>query len=122
MSRIGVITFPGTLDDVDAARAVERAGGEAVSLWHKDHDLQGVDAVVHLVRDRDGTRRVAGVLPDPGAVVGDEARLESAIVLEGGQVRAGARVTRSVVGRRARVAASTVLTDAALGTGEVAGA
>lgn len=45
-ARIGVITFPGTLDDVDAARAVERAGAEAVSLWHKDHDLQGVDAVV----------------------------------------------------------------------------
>ncbi len=46
MTRVGVITFPGTLDDVDAARAVERAGGEAVSLWHKDHDLKGVEAVV----------------------------------------------------------------------------
>ncbi|WP_019202174.1 phosphoribosylformylglycinamidine synthase subunit PurQ [Tsukamurella sp. 1534] len=45
-ARIGVITFPGTLDDVDASRAVERAGAEAVSLWHKDHDLKGVDAVV----------------------------------------------------------------------------
>ncbi|ADG80191.1 Phosphoribosylformylglycinamidine synthase subunit PurQ OS=Tsukamurella paurometabola (strain ATCC 8368 / DSM / CCUG 35730 / CIP 100753 / JCM 10117 / KCTC 9821 / NBRC 16120 / NCIMB 702349 / NCTC 13040) OX=521096 GN=purQ PE=3 SV=1 [Tsukamurella paurometabola] len=44
--KVGVITFPGTLDDVDAARAVERAGGEAVALWHKDHDLKGVDAVV----------------------------------------------------------------------------
>ncbi|MCF7551597.1 phosphoribosylformylglycinamidine synthase subunit PurQ [Pseudonocardia sp. WMMC193] len=44
--RIGVITFPGTLDDVDAARAVRYAGAEAVSLWHGDHDLQGVDAVV----------------------------------------------------------------------------
>ncbi|BDH59132.1 phosphoribosylformylglycinamidine synthase subunit PurQ [Tsukamurella sp. PLM1] len=46
MTRVGVITFPGTLDDVDAVRAVQRAGGEAVALWHKDHDLQGVDAVV----------------------------------------------------------------------------
>jgi len=46
MSRIGVITFPGTLDDGDAARAVHRAGAEAVALWHADHDLQGVDAVV----------------------------------------------------------------------------
>ncbi|GAA4858036.1 phosphoribosylformylglycinamidine synthase subunit PurQ [Saccharopolyspora cebuensis] len=45
-ARIGVITFPGTLDDVDAARAVRRAGGEAVALWHADHDLKGVDAVV----------------------------------------------------------------------------
>jgi phosphoribosylformylglycinamidine synthase I len=44
--RIGVITFPGTLDDVDASRAVRYAGGEAVALWHGDHDLKGVDAVV----------------------------------------------------------------------------
>ncbi|MBW3070352.1 MULTISPECIES: phosphoribosylformylglycinamidine synthase subunit PurQ [unclassified Actinomyces] len=46
MTRIGVITFPGTLDDVDAARAVRLAGAEPVSLWHKDADLHGVDAVV----------------------------------------------------------------------------
>lgn len=45
-ARIGVITFPGTLDDVDASRAVRTAGAEAVSLWHKDSDLSGLDAVV----------------------------------------------------------------------------
>ncbi|WP_280423650.1 phosphoribosylformylglycinamidine synthase subunit PurQ [Nocardia carnea] len=45
-ARIGVITFPGTLDDVDAARAVRLAGAEAVNLWHADADLKGVDAVV----------------------------------------------------------------------------
>ena len=45
-ARVGVITFPGTLDDVDAARAVRVAGAEAVSLWHADADLKGVDAVV----------------------------------------------------------------------------
>ncbi len=44
--RVGVVTFPGSLDDRDAARAVEIAGGEAVRLWHGDHDLRGVDAVV----------------------------------------------------------------------------
>ena len=44
--RIGVVTFPGSLDDVDAARAVGFAGAEAVPLWHGDHDLRGVDAVV----------------------------------------------------------------------------
>jgi phosphoribosylformylglycinamidine synthase I len=44
--RIGVITFPGTLDDVDAARAVRYAEAEPVALWHADHDLQGVDAVI----------------------------------------------------------------------------
>jgi phosphoribosylformylglycinamidine synthase len=45
-ARIGVITFPGSLDDRDAARAVRLAGAEAVSLWHGDADLKGVDAVV----------------------------------------------------------------------------
>ncbi|MEO3863577.1 phosphoribosylformylglycinamidine synthase subunit PurQ [Acrocarpospora sp. B8E8] len=43
--RVGVVTFPGTLDDQDAARAVRLAGAEAVPLWHADHDLKGVDAV-----------------------------------------------------------------------------
>uniref|UniRef100_UPI004049BA52 phosphoribosylformylglycinamidine synthase subunit PurQ n=1 Tax=Candidatus Planktophila sp. TaxID=2175601 RepID=UPI004049BA52 len=40
------VTFPGTLDDRDAARAVKYAGAEAVSLWHGDADLKGVDAVI----------------------------------------------------------------------------
>jgi len=46
VSRVGVITFPGSLDDVDAARAVRLAGAEPVELWHAEHDLRGVDAVV----------------------------------------------------------------------------
>lgn len=45
-ARIGIITFPGTLDDSDAARAARRVGAEAVNLWHADADLKGVDAVV----------------------------------------------------------------------------
>ncbi|WP_018654548.1 phosphoribosylformylglycinamidine synthase subunit PurQ [Actinomadura flavalba] len=45
-ARVGVITFPGSLDDRDAARAVRLAGAEPVALWHADNDLQGVDAVV----------------------------------------------------------------------------
>jgi len=45
-SRVGVVTFPGSLDDGDAARAVRIAGGEAVRLWHGDPDLRGVDAVI----------------------------------------------------------------------------
>ena len=44
--RVGVITFPGSLDDKDAVRAVRLAGGESVSLWHADADLHSVDAVV----------------------------------------------------------------------------
>jgi phosphoribosylformylglycinamidine synthase len=44
--RVGVITFPGSLDDKDASRAVRLAGGESVALWHADADLHSVDAVV----------------------------------------------------------------------------
>jgi phosphoribosylformylglycinamidine synthase I len=44
--RVGVVTFPGSLDDVDARRGVALAGHEPVPLWHGDHDLAGVDAVV----------------------------------------------------------------------------
>lgn len=44
--RIGVITFPGSLDDRDAQRAIRVAGAEPVALWHGDHDLGGVDALV----------------------------------------------------------------------------
>jgi phosphoribosylformylglycinamidine synthase len=45
-ARIGVITFPGSLDDRDALRAVELMGGEGVPLWHADADLHGVDGVI----------------------------------------------------------------------------
>ena len=44
--RVGVITFPGTLDDRDAARAVNVGGANAVALWHADADLKSVDAVI----------------------------------------------------------------------------
>jgi phosphoribosylformylglycinamidine synthase subunit PurQ / glutaminase len=45
-AKVGIVTFPGSLDDIDAARAVERAGGTAVPLWHGERDLRGVDAVI----------------------------------------------------------------------------
>ena len=45
-ARVGVVTFPGSLDDRDAARAVRLAGAEAVPLWHDGADLLGVDAVI----------------------------------------------------------------------------
>ncbi|HKC27133.1 MAG TPA: phosphoribosylformylglycinamidine synthase subunit PurQ [Jatrophihabitans sp.] len=44
--RVGVVTFPGSLDDRDAARAVRLSAAEAVPLWHADPDLHGVDAVI----------------------------------------------------------------------------
>ncbi len=44
--KVGVVTFPGSLDDADARRAVRLAGADAVALWHADADLHGVDAVV----------------------------------------------------------------------------
>jgi phosphoribosylformylglycinamidine synthase I len=46
MARVGVVTFPGSLDDHDARRAVRLAGAQAVALWHGDADLHGVDAVI----------------------------------------------------------------------------
>ena len=46
MARIGVVTFPGSLDDRDAQRAIRLVGAEPVALWHGDHDLRGVDAIV----------------------------------------------------------------------------
>src|SRR5689334_16643122 len=46
MTRVGVVTFPGSLDDRDALRAVRVAGGEAVALWHDDPALHGVEAVI----------------------------------------------------------------------------
>ncbi|MEO3751504.1 phosphoribosylformylglycinamidine synthase subunit PurQ [Streptomyces sp. B6B3] len=45
-TRVGVVTFPGSLDDRDALRAVRLAGAEPVPLWHGDRDLRQVDAVV----------------------------------------------------------------------------
>src|SRR5689334_892858 len=44
--RVGVVTFPGSLDDRDAARAVRMAGAEPVPLWHADPTLHDVAAVV----------------------------------------------------------------------------
>ncbi|HEY7007890.1 MAG TPA: phosphoribosylformylglycinamidine synthase subunit PurQ, partial [Jatrophihabitantaceae bacterium] len=44
--RVGVVTFPGSLDDRDTARAVRAGGGEAVPLWHADPSLHDVDAVI----------------------------------------------------------------------------
>lgn len=46
MMRIGVVTFPGSLDDRDAQRAVRAAGGEAIALWHSDASIHNVDAVI----------------------------------------------------------------------------
>ncbi|RFA17971.1 phosphoribosylformylglycinamidine synthase subunit PurQ [Subtercola boreus] len=44
--RVGIVTFPGSLDDRDAARAVRLVGGTPVPLWHGTHDLDGVDAII----------------------------------------------------------------------------
>ena len=44
--RIGVVTFPGSLDDRDALRAVATMGGDPLALWHADRDLRGAEAVI----------------------------------------------------------------------------
>ena len=77
-ARIGVITFPGSLDDKDAARAVRRAGGTAVPLWHGERDLRGVDAVVGEVAADVVWKRfvwllsVGGTKLDQGVLIDDE--------------------------------------------------
>jgi phosphoribosylformylglycinamidine synthase len=43
---VAVVTFPGSLDDRDALRAVALMGGEPVPVWHQDGDLHGADAVI----------------------------------------------------------------------------
>ena len=43
--RVGVVVFPGTNCELDAAYALEHAGAEAVTLFHADTDLQGVDGI-----------------------------------------------------------------------------
>ncbi|MGI3782507.1 MAG: phosphoribosylformylglycinamidine synthase subunit PurQ, partial [Janthinobacterium lividum] len=44
--KVGVVTFPGSLDDRDALRAVRLSGAEALPLWHGSDSLDGVDAVI----------------------------------------------------------------------------
>ena len=44
--RVGVVTFPGSLDDRDALRAVRSMGGDPVSVWHGDARLPALDAIV----------------------------------------------------------------------------
>ena len=65
---IGVVTFPGSLDDRDAVRAVRRAGATAVRLWHADSALHGVDAVVSPCRELIGLvqERVDAVADEVG--------------------------------------------------------
>ncbi|TCK21657.1 phosphoribosylformylglycinamidine synthase subunit I [Pseudonocardia endophytica] len=71
--RIGVVTFPGSLDDTDAQRAVTRSGAEPVALWHGDSDLAGVDAVVlpggFSYGDYLRPGAIAGLAPMTSAVV-----------------------------------------------------
>ena len=44
--RVGVVTFPGSLDDRDALRAVRAMGGDPVPVWHRDRELPKLDAVI----------------------------------------------------------------------------
>ena len=74
MPRIGVVTFPGTLDDGDAARAARLGGAEAVHLWHADADLKGVDAVIVPGGFSYGDYLRAGALASLAPVMGEVVR------------------------------------------------
>ena len=69
--RIGVVTFPGSLDDGDALRAIERMGGVGVSLWHGEHDLRGVDAVILPGGFSYGDYLRAGAIAARAPIMGD---------------------------------------------------
>ena len=71
MTRVGVVTFPGSLDDRDARRAITLAGHTAVALWHKDHDLQSVDAVVLPGGFSYGDYLRCGAIAAKSPIVGD---------------------------------------------------
>ena len=62
---VGVVTFPGSLDDRDALRALAFMGGDPVPLWHGDPDLRGAKAVVLPGGSRMGT--TSGPGPSPGS-------------------------------------------------------
>ncbi|MDN8624516.1 MULTISPECIES: phosphoribosylformylglycinamidine synthase subunit PurQ [Corynebacterium] len=74
MPRIGVVTFPGTLDDGDAARAARLGGAEVVRLWHADADLKGVDAVIVPGGFSYGDYLRAGALASLAPVMGEVVR------------------------------------------------
>ena len=76
--RIGVVTFPGTLDDQDAVRAVRIAGAEPVSLWHADADLHGVDAVILPGGFSYGDYLRAGAIAALSPVVGETKKAAAA--------------------------------------------
>jgi len=44
--RVAVVRFPGSNCEPEACRAVERAGGQAFYVWHRDTSLSGADAVI----------------------------------------------------------------------------
>lgn len=71
MPRIGVVTFPGTLDEQDALRAVRVSGAEAVSLWHDSEGLDGVDAVILPGGSSYGGYLRAGALASLSPIMGD---------------------------------------------------
>lgn len=73
--RIGVVTVPGMLDDLEAAHAVRRAGAEAVPLWHADDDLHGVDAVVLPGGFSYGDQRRCGAVARFAPVLAEVVRL-----------------------------------------------
>nr|PZN24884.1 MAG: phosphoribosylformylglycinamidine synthase subunit PurQ [Mycolicibacterium hassiacum] len=73
-ARVGVITFPGTLDDVDAARAVRFAGGEPAGPWHADAALKQVDAVIVPAGFSYGDYLRAGAIAKFAPVMGEVVR------------------------------------------------
>ena len=114
-AKIGVITFPGTLDDVDAARAARLAGAEVVSLWHADADLKNVDVVVvpggFSYGDYLRSGAISALAPVMQSVIDAAGRVHRTRTLEADQVRAVVRAVGDVAQAPVSVFASTLERD-----------
>ena len=114
-AKIGVITFPGTLDDVDAARAARLAGAEVVSLWHADADLKNVDAVVvpggFSYGDYLRSGAISALAPVMQSVIDAAGQVHRTRMLEADQVREVVRAIGDIAEAPVSVFASTLERD-----------
>jgi len=82
MTKVGVVVFPGSNCDRDTLLGLERAGAEAVPLWHEQGSLDGAAAVVLPGGFAYGDYLRAGVIARFSPVM----RAVSAFAAEGGLV------------------------------------
>ena len=75
MTRIGVVTFPGSNCEHDTVHALGLAGADAELVWHRDTDLAGLDGVVLPGGFAHGDYLRPGAIARFSPVMGEVARL-----------------------------------------------